>query len=112
MPYETFLGIGYLIDEQERINLSKSLSDEHYGLLHNNLYNYDRDKWFFGEKIYEFDTNEAKSLTTLATLPALTDNATFAHKYGNLLSMCGLSIAEINENWSKPNVYIIVYTDF
>ena len=114
MDFGTFVGVGYVLTEQERENLMGHLADtnpERYNDIMDNMCCYDGDKhWFFGERIYEFDNcGEAKSVEALATLPGLVDDGTFSLKYGSILIDCGISIEEINTKWSRPNVYIVTY---
>ena len=114
MDFGTFVGIGYILTEQERENLMDHLVDtnpEQYNNIMNNMFCYDGDKkWFFGERVYELNNSgDAKTLETLATLPALCDDGTFGAKYGLMLADCGVSIEEINTKWGRPNIYIITY---
>ena len=114
MDFGTYVGVGYLLSEDERSALMDPLMDtnpQRYNEIMDNMSCYDGDdKWFFGEIIYELDGwGEAKSLETLATLPALCDDGTFGAKYGLILVDCGVSIEEINTTWSKPTVYIVTY---
>lgn len=114
MDFGTFVGIGYILTEQERENLMGHLADtnpERYNNIMNNMYCYDDDKhWFFGERIYELDSwGEAKSIETLAALPGLADDGSFGLKYGAFLVDCGVSIEEINTKWGRPNIYIVTY---
>ena len=114
MDFGTYVGVGYILTEQERYELMRQLEDtntQRYNEIMDNMYCYDGDAhWFFGEIIYELDGwGEAKSLETLATLPALNDDGTFGIKYGSMLADCGISIEEINTKWGRPNIYIITY---
>ena len=114
MDFGTYVGVGYILTEQERYELMRQLEDtntQRYNEIMDNMYCYDGDAhWFFGEVVYELDGwGEAKSLETLATLPALNDDGTFGIKYGSMLADCGISIEEINTKWGRPNIYIITY---
>ena len=114
MDFGTYVGVGYILTEQERYELMRQLEDtntQRYNEIMDNMYCYDGDAhWFFGEIVYELDGwGEAKSLETLATLPALSDDGTFGIKYGSMLADCGISIEEINTKWGRPNIYIITY---
>ena len=114
MDFGTFIGVGYLLTEDERVELMKPLIDvnpQRYNDIMDNMCCYDGDeKWFFGERIYELDGwGDAKSLETLATLPALQDDGSFGLKYGSMLVDCGVSIEEINTKWGRPNIYIVTY---
>lgn len=114
MDFGTYVGIGYILTEQERYELMHQLEDtnpQRFNEIIDNMYCYDGDAhWFFGEIVYELDGwGEAKSLETLATLPALNDDGTFGIKYGSMLADCGISIEEINTKWGRPNIYIITY---
>lgn len=114
MDFGTYVGVGYILTEQERYELMHQLEDtnpQRFNEIIDNMYCYDGDAhWFFGEIVYELDGwGEAKSLETLATLPALNDDGTFGIKYGSMLADCGISIEEINTKWGRPNIYIITY---
>ena len=114
MDFGTFIGVGYLLTENERAELMEHLYDtnpQRYNEIMDEMCCYDGDdKWFFGERIYELDGwGDAKSLETLATLPALQDDGTFGIKYGAMLVDCGVSIEEINTKWGRPNIYIVTY---
>ena len=115
MDFGTFVGVGYLLSEEERINLMDHLADtnpQRYNEIMDYMFCYDdsNENWFFGERIYELDGwGEAKSLETLATLPALQDDGSFGAKYGAMLVDCGVSIEEINTKWGRPNIYIVTY---
>lgn len=114
MDFGTYVGVGYILTEQERYELMHQLEDtnpKRFNEIIDNMYCYDGDAhWFFGEIVYELDGwGEAKSLETLATLPALNDDGTFGIKYGSMLADCGISIEEINTKWGRPNIYIITY---
>lgn len=115
MDFGTFIGVGYLLSETERANLIDHLLDTNpqlYNEIMDNMfcYNVEDKKWFFGERIYELDgLGEAKSLETLATLPALQNDGSFGIKFGAMLADCGVSIEEINTKWDRPNIYIITY---
>lgn len=114
MDFGAFVGVGYILSEQERQQLMEPLEDanpQRYNEIMDNMYCYDSDeKWFFGEIIYQLDGwGDAKSLETLATLPALCDDGTFGSKYGAMLVDCGISIEEINTKWGRPNIYIVTY---
>lgn len=115
MDFGTFIGVGYLLSETERANLMDHLLDTNpqlYNEIMDNMfcYNVKDKKWFFGERIYELDgLGEAKSLETLATLPALQNDGSFGIKFGAMLADCGVSIEEINTKWDRPNIYIITY---
>lgn len=107
----TFVGIGYMLREPERVMLLDGVNEEIYGEVMKDFHPLDdnRENWFFGEIIAEIDPGTSKSLETLAALPALSgDNTEFGLKYGKHLYNCGLSIKEINENWGKSNLYICV----
>lgn len=114
MDFGTYVGVGYILTEQERYELMHQLEDtnpQRFNEIIDNMYCYDGDAhWFFGEIVYELDGwGEAKSLETLATLPALNDDGSFGIKYGSMLADCGISIEEINTKWGRPNIYIITY---
>lgn len=114
MDFGTFIGVGYILSEQERQQLMEHLEDtnpQRYDEIMDNMFCYDGDgKWFFGEIIYELDGwGDAKSLEALATLPALCDDGTFGAKYGAMLVDCGVGIEEINTKWGRPNIYIVTY---
>lgn len=107
----TFVGIGYMLREPERVMLLDGVNEEIYEEVMKDFHplDDDRENWFFGEIIAEIDPGTSKSLETLAALPALSvDNAEFGLKYGKHLTNCGLSIKEINETWGHPNLYICV----
>lgn len=114
MDFGTFVGVGYLLTEEERAALMGPISKinpQLFNRIMDNLWCYNENgDWFFGERIYTLDCwGEAKSLETLAALPALQDDGTFGLKYGEILSGCGLSVEEINTKWGHPNVYIVTY---
>lgn len=114
MDFGTFIGVGYLLTEQERAALMDPISETNpqlFNQMMDNLWPYNEDSdWFFGERIYKMNGwGEAKSLETLAALPALQDDGTFGLKYGEMLTGCGLSIEEINTKWGRPNIYIVTY---
>ena len=115
MDFGTFIGVGYLLSEEERVNLMDHLVDtnpQRYNEIMDYMFCYDdsNENWFFGERIYELDGwGEAKSLETLATLPALQDDGSFGIRFGAMLVDCGVSIKEINTKWSRPNIYIVTY---
>ena len=114
MDFGAFVGVGYILSEQERSDLLEKLfetNSQRYNDIMDNMYCYDGDDhWFFGERIYELDGwGEAKSLETLATLPGLQDDGSFGFKYGPMLVDCGVSIEEINTKWGRPNIYIVTY---
>lgn len=114
MDFGTFVGVGYVLSEQERQQLMGHLKDtnpQRYNDIIDNMFCYDgNEKWFFGEKVYELNSQgEAKSLETLAALPILQDDGTFGLKYGKMLTDCGLSVEEINTKWGQPNIYIVTY---
>jgi hypothetical protein len=114
MDFGAFVGVGYILTDQEREDLMGHLADtnpERYNDIMDNMYCYDgEDHWFFGECIYYLDGwGEAKSVETLATLPGLCDDDSFGLKYGAMLVDCGVSIEEINTKWGKPNIYFITY---
>lgn len=118
MEFGTFVGVGYLLSEEERAALTDHLLDTNsqlYDEIMDNMfcYNVEDKKWFFGERIYELDDlGEAKSLETLMTLPILQDNGAFGAKYSAMLINCGVSIEEIDTKWSRPNIYIVTYCDY
>lgn len=115
MDFGTFVGVGYLLSEKERVDLMDHLVDtnpQRYNEIMDYMFCYDDsdENWFFGERIYELDGwGEAKSLETLATLPALQDDGSFGIKFGTMLVDCGISIEEINTKWGRPNIYIVTY---
>lgn len=114
MDFGTFIGVGYLLTENERAELMEHLCDtnpQRYNEIMDEMHCYDGDdKWFFGERIYELDGwGDAKSLETLAALPALQDDGSFGLKYGAMLVDCGVSIEEINTKWGRPNIYVVTY---
>lgn len=115
MDFGAFVGIGYLLSEEERVNLMNRLIDtnpQRYNEIMDYMFCYDNinENWFFGERIYELDGwGEAKSLETLATLPALQDDGSFGIKFGAMLVDCGVSIEEISAKWGRPNIYIVTY---
>ncbi|MBQ8807497.1 MAG: hypothetical protein IJZ68_13860 [Bacteroidaceae bacterium] len=115
MDFGTFVGVGYLLSEKERVDLMDHLVDtnpQRYNEIMDYMFCYDDsdENWFFGERIYELDEwGEAKSLETLATLPALQDDGSFGIKFGAMLVDCGVSIEEINTKWGRPNIYIVTY---
>ena len=114
MDFGAYVGVGYLLSEEERSALMDPLVDtnpQRYNEIMDNMHCYDSDgQWFFGEIIYTMDGwGEAKSLETLATLPGLCDDGSFGAKYGLMLVDCGIGIEEINTKWNKPSVYIITY---
>ena len=112
MDFGTFVGVGYLLSEEELDALVANLTSEQYIKFRENVWCYDVEngKHFFGEIVYRFDEwGEAKSIETLATLPALQDDGSFGLKYGELLLMCGVSIEEINTTWANPNIYFVTW---
>lgn len=113
MDFGAFVGVGYVLTDKEQEDLIGNLYDtnpEKYKIIMDNMYCYDGTHWFFGECIYTLDCwGEAKSIETLAALPALCDDGTFGLKYGAMLVDCGVSIEEINTKWGKPNIYFITY---
>jgi hypothetical protein len=114
MDFGAFVGVGYVLTNQERKDLMGHLADtnpERYNDIMDNMHCYDGENyWFFGERAYELDgCGDAKSLETLATLPILQDDGSFGAKYGAMLIDCGLSIEEINTKWGRPNIYIVTY---
>lgn len=118
MEFGAFVGVGYLLSEEERANLMDHLLDTNpqlYDEIIDNMfcYNVEDKKWFFGERIYKLNEwGEAKSLETLVALPILQDNGAFGAKYSAMLINCGVSIEEINTKWSRPNIYIVTYCDY
>ena len=91
MDFGAFVGIGYLLSEEELDALVANLTPEQYIKFRDNVWCYDVEngKHFFGEIVYRFDEwGEAKSIETLATLPALQDDVSFGLKYGELLFIC------------------------
>ena len=112
MDFGAFVGIGYLLSEEELDALVANLTPEQHIKFRDNVWCYDVEngKLFFGEIVYRFDEwGEAKSIETLATLPALQDNSSFGLKYGELLLMCGVSVEEINTTWANPSIYFITW---
>lgn len=114
MDFGAFVGVGYILTDQEREELLGNLANtnpECYDDIMNNMYCYDGgEHWFFGERVYDLDGwGEAKSIETLAALPVLQDDGSFGLKYGAMLVDCGVSIEEINIKWGKPNIYFITY---
>lgn len=118
MEFGAFVGVGYLLSEEERANLMDHLLDTNpqlYDEIIDNMfcYNVEDKKWFFGERIYELNEwGEAKSLETLVALPILQDNGAFGAKYSAMLINCGVSIEEIDTKWSRPNIYIVTYCNY
>lgn len=114
MDFGAYVGVGYVLTNQEREELLGNLAEtnpERYNDIMDNMDCYDgEDHWFFGERIYVLDGwGEAKSIETLAALPVLQDDGSFGAKYGAMLVDCGVSIEEINTKWGKPNIYFITY---
>ena len=114
MDFGAFVGVGYVLTDQEREDLMSHLADtnpERYNDIMDNMYCYDGDDhWFFGERVYHLDGwGEAKSVETLATLPGLCDDGSFGLKYGPMLVDCGVSIEEINTTWANPSIYFITW---
>lgn len=111
--YGTYVGFGYLVDEDERIELLADLiGTELYNNIMDYFHSYGPDKWFFGDKIYKFEDPEAKSIETLVNLLKLSNQDEFGIKYGAILAACNVPIEEINTRWAHPNFYIISWEDY
>lgn len=111
----TFVGIGYMLREPERVMLLDGTNEETYEEVMKDFHplDDDRENWFFGDILAEIDPGTSKSLDTLAVLPALSaDNTKFGLKYGRHLANCGLSVKEINETWGNPTIYICVDQEY
>ena len=113
-----FVGVGYIVSEQEREALFRPLwlADDvatYNDIMDECFWRINEKTWFFGEKAYDLDEfGEAKSVETLAVLPALNDNGSFGEKYGDVLLKFGLSIEEINTKWCSPQIYFVYWVDY
>lgn len=107
------VGVGWLVDEKTRHKmLNYIVNTERRNEISDYFFRYSmKEKWFFGDIIYELPEGEAKSIETLATLPGLQDDGSFGLKYGMILTDCGISIEKINEDWSSPGIYFIHWSD-
>lgn len=114
----TFIGVGYILSEEERYTLFQKLWDEDNFELYNELmddyfFRVNYDTWFFGRKVYDFNEHgEAKSIDTLAMLPLLQDDGTFGAEIGEVLTLLGVSFEEINTKWCSPNIYVVSWQDY
>ena len=111
----TFVGVGYMLREPERVMLLDGTNEEVYEEVMKDFHplDDDRENWFFGDILAEIDPGTSKSLETLSVLPALSaDNTEFGLKYGRYLVNCGLSVKEINETWGNPTIYICVDQEY
>ena len=110
----TFVGVGYMLREPERVMLLDGTNEEIYEEVMKDFHplDDDRENWFFGDILAEIDPGTSKSLDTLAVLPTLMDQGNFSLKYSQHLYKCGVSIKEINEDWGNPNIYICVDQEY
>lgn len=110
----TFVGVGYMLREPERVILLDGANEETYEEVMKDFHplDDDRENWFFGEIIAEIDPGTSKSLDTLAVLPTLMDQGNFSLKYSQHLYNCGVPIKEINETWGNPHIYICVDQEY
>lgn len=114
----TFIGVGYILSEEERYTLFQKLWDENNLKLYNELmddyfFRVNYETWFFGRKAYDFNEHgEAKSIDTLVTLPLLQDDGTFGAEIGEVLTLLGVSFEEINTKWCSPNIYVVSWQDY
>lgn len=107
------VGVGWLVDDSARLKmLNHIVNTERRNEISDHFFRYSvKNKWFFGDIVYELPEGEAKSIETLAALPVLQDDSSFGLKFGMILVDCGLSVDEINEYWSIPNIYFIHWCD-
>lgn len=104
-----YLGIGWLVDNDTHEKLlNYTENTDRANEIADNFYEYNANgKWFFGEILYEIPEGEAKTLMTLISIQSLFNFEEFSLNYGMMLVDCGLSVEEINESWSNPDLFII-----
>ena len=111
---DVYLGLGWLINEKTRNELlSYTENVDKANDIADHFHRYNTDgKWFFGEILYKIPEGEAKTLMTLISIQSLFNFEEFSFNYGMMLVDCGLSVEEINESWSNPDLFVIhgVYT--
>jgi hypothetical protein len=107
---KTFVGMGYILSDTERVRLLAPVAErsEAYNVIMDEFHALDPEGgvWFFGEVLTDIPCGTAKSIETISVLPGLIDPNEFGLKFGMLLSLCDISIEEINNEWGNPNVYI------
>lgn len=108
-----YVGVGWIVDETDRHKmLNHIVNTERRNDVADHFHRYNMNgKWFFGDIVYEIPEGTAKTMETLITLPALTDDGSFGLKYGMLLVDCGIPVEEINTTWANAGVYIIHWVD-
>jgi hypothetical protein len=103
--YSLLLGVGYLISEEQRLDLlsrAKSTGiDEHH--INDNIYKYDSKTWFFGQVIREMTPPFTYSMNDFCN--DVNQYDTFDNDISELLVNLELPITDINEIWAWPTVY-------
>ncbi len=109
-----YIGIGYIITEQERTAmLNNIITNERRNEIIDCMHRISPSpsKYLLGEIIADMPEGSAHSIESLAALPGLTKGPEFGLKYGLILYDCGLSPEEINKNWANPNIYFVHWVD-
>lgn len=101
---KTYIGFGWIVDKITYLKLLNHIViKERREKIEKHFHSINKNLWFLGDILDECDDkNPAFSLSNLKVV----DNS-FGFKYGVIFYECGLSVEEINENWSNPEYYVI-----
>ena len=118
VDYEAFIGIGWVMSQEERnrlVNANRKLIDEHPNDMiiqcvedefsYINGYS-DDSEVFLGESLVSIDCGEYINLLTIGSSLTAEELEKFVEKYEKILEACGEELG-ITSKWYNPQVYLI-----
>ena len=117
VDYEAFIGIGWVISQEEREQLIDAnlkiieanpddaipcVEDEFYDI---NCY-WDSSEVFLGESLVSIACGEYMNLTAIGSLLTAETLEKFIEKYERIFKACGESLG-ITSKWYNPQIYLI-----